>query len=105
MTNTTNDQATTLYLTLAALLGEVPRLKQAMAYGPLDEVIEVHDKLVSTLMSIRTVAHDLAELESDNNRAMALLLLDSQMTCEILKLTRLPASAHAAAAGCGSEGR
>jgi hypothetical protein len=102
-TTTTNDQSTTLHQTLIALMGDVPRLKQAMAYGPLDEVIEVHDKLVSTLMCIRTLAHDLAELESDNNRATALLLLDSQMTSEILRLTQLPASAQAAAAGC--EGR
>lgn len=79
---------TTMYQTLIALLGDVPRLKQAMAYGPLDNVVEVHDKLVSTLMCIRTLAHDLAELESDNNRATALLLLDSQMTSEILRLTQ-----------------
>jgi hypothetical protein len=101
--NNTKELTTTLYQTLIALLSDVPRLKQAMAYGPLDGVIDAHDKLISTLMSIRTVAHDLSELESDNNRAMALLLLDAQMPSEILRLTQLPASAHAAAAGC--EGR
>jgi hypothetical protein len=101
MINDTNDQKTMLYQTLLALVGEVPQLKQAMAYGPLGEVIDVHDRLVSTLMVIRTVAHDLAELESDNNRAMALLLLDEQMTCEILRLTQLPASAQVAMAPAG----
>jgi hypothetical protein len=92
MTNTTNDQLAALYPTLAALLGEVPRLKQAMAYGPLDEVIEVHDKLVSTLIDLRELAYAISKLEPDNNRAMALLLLDDQITVEIVRLTQVPAS-------------
>jgi|HubBroStandDraft_4_1064222.scaffolds.fasta_scaffold12900_2 hypothetical protein len=103
MTNTTNDQLAALYPTLNALWDEVPKLREAFAHGPLDGVLEAHYKLVSTLIDLREVAHDLAELEPDNNRATALLLLDSQMTSEILRLTQLPASAQAAAAGC--EGR
>jgi len=100
---TKNAELTTeLYQRLIDLLfGDVPRLQQEMAYGPLDEVIDVHDKLVSTLMSIRRIAHDLSELESDSNRAIALLLLDAQMTSEILRLTQLPASAQVATAPTG----
>jgi hypothetical protein len=94
MTKNLGELTTTeLYQTLLDLLfGEVPRFRTAMAHGPLDGVAEAHDKLVTALMSIRSIARALAEV--DDERAVALMLLESQMTVEVLKLTQLPASAQ-----------
>jgi hypothetical protein len=103
MTKNVELTKTELYQTLLDLLfGEVPRLRNEMANGPLDGVAEAHDKLVTALMSIRSIARALAEV--DDKRAVALMLLESQMTVEVLKLTQL-ASAPVATAPTGDSSR
>ena len=87
---------TEFYSRLNDLMGEVTRLRKAGSSGPLDEVLDNFERLVATLMAIRTLAGELVELDSE--RAECLWLLQAQMTTEILKLTLVGKKATAGAA-------
>ena len=80
------DKKVELYLTLNTAMGEVQRLKMLGSRGPLDDVLDCHDKLIATLMVIRDITEELAELDSE--RAECLWLLQAQTTKEMLRLTR-----------------
>jgi hypothetical protein len=90
----TFDRTTVLYQVMMNLVAEVPGLRDAVAHGPLDGVMDAQDTLIARLMSIRTLARSLSELDSE--RAVILWMLEEQMTSEILKLTRVTASAAVA---------
>lgn len=90
------DKKVELYLTLNVAMGEVQRLRNLGSRGPLDDVLEIHDKLIDALMVIRELAGELAEL--DSSRAECLWFLQAQMTKEILRMTEFSVAAAAGSA-------
>jgi hypothetical protein len=95
MNNTITKEAATLYQTMLDLVSQVPGLQDAAAHGPLEGVMDAQDKLIAVLMSIRTVARSLSELDSE--RAVCLWIIEEQMTREILKVIQLPVAVATAA--------
>jgi hypothetical protein len=96
MTDTKPDKKTELYLTLNNAMEEVTRLRRVGSTCPLADVLDIHDKLVATLMTIRDITGELAELDSE--RAICLWLLQDQVAGEIVKLTQVAKAATASVA-------
>jgi hypothetical protein len=88
--NETKQQALAL---MDMVTREIPRLRDLVRSGPIENVIENHGQLVETLIQARTLAHELSEAETDHNRWVCLVLFDDQLTQEVLKLTRVTAAA------------
>lgn len=78
---------------IEVLFGEVPRLRKAFESGPLDDVVTNHRALIDALFKVRDLAHELAELESDDPRAVGLMLIESEAGEEIHRLTTYKRSA------------
>jgi hypothetical protein len=82
----TVERKTELYLKLNDLFEEITQVRKTGSRG--ENVSENYDRWVTALMTIRDIAGELAELDSE--RAICMWVLEDSVTKEILRLTTIP---------------
>lgn len=90
-----SDKKTELVSVLSKLMDEVIRLRKPVT--SLDDVFDNFDKLIATMLTVRDVAKEIAELPGmDRTTWVTMCVLQDSMTREILRLTHYEAKSAVA---------